>query len=652
MRFGTVESFTIALCDTLLAMERRQTVDRRGIAGVLLAHVALLLFFVAPTLWFSDRPLPNVDFETHANQTWRVLEGLRGWGASWVYDVQLLAGHPTGAIFDADNKGWELWTFALSWLGLRDANAFNSFALVVHLALVPTVYAAARLFDLSPAKSTLAAALAVALWWFDAWLHWCWWIGMIAYDGASYFALLPLALFYRFTEDRRPWQALCCALSLALCLLVHPYSFFILAPPMLVLWIRARRHLGLGGHAWVLAIGGLALLVNAYWLLVAGRFWHYILDSAIYGQSKLSILGADLLEWSIDPSVTGLIGSRTTIRWLVVALAILALASWRRRGDRRLLPLATAMAVLAGLAYCGGYFNFSGQIQPYRHVGPLALLAALPAADYLGELLASRPWQSWSRPTKVVFALMMIPLGQHLVHEVTYFTHAALPQPVQPRSRQHWWIGSSGFAGAPDYRILGPNPDTTALTEWVRAHDDGQGRFLVEVGHVGELLARATKAQIIGGFTQRNLAHAQANLYRRYPTGALSEAALREYLTTYAIRWIIVTPDAPWLRSYDELVQRVASFGSLVVYEVLSPAPLVMRGGGQVRASTNRIELRGSDPTAAVVLRFHWMETLVCRPECRIERVRIDADDPVGFIQIPAPHPADLEILNTYGEGP
>ena len=628
-------------------MVRRPGADRGGIAAVVLVHLALLTLFIAPELWFSGRPLPNVDFETHANQTWRVLEGLRGWGQSWVYDVQLLAGHPTGAIFDADNKGWELWTYALGWLGLSDANAFNSFALLVHLGLIPTVYAAARLFHLSPGRSTLAAALAVALWWFDAWLHWCWWIGMVAYDAATYFALLPLALFYRFTEERRPWQAIACALSLALGHLVHPYSFFILAPPMLALWLRARRTLGRREHAAVLGIAGLTIAVNSYWLLVAHRFWHYILDSAIYGQSRLSILGADLLEWSIDPSTTGLIGSRTTARWIVLALAVLALLGWRRRGDPRHLPFATALLTLGALAYVGGYFSITGQIQPYRHVGPLALIAVIPAADHLGVLLGARPWREWSRATTMLVGLLMIPAAQHLFAEVTYYVHGSLPQPEQPKSRQHWWIGSSGFAGSPDYRLVKANEDAEALTEWVREHDDGQGRFLVEIGHIGELLARATDAQVIGGFTYRNLAHSGANLYRRYPTGALAEAPLLRYLKTYAIRWIVVAPEAPWLRTYASLRQ-AARFGPLVVYEVLSPAGLVARGGGQVRAETNRIELRGSDPKADVVLRFHWMETLACEPSCTIERTPVNAEDSVGFIKVPAPHPADLEILNTY----
>ncbi|MEZ4383069.1 MAG: hypothetical protein R3A79_17210 [Nannocystaceae bacterium] len=625
--------------------------DRSGVAAVALLHLGLLVVFIDPELWLAGRPLPNVDFHTHATQTWRVLEGLAGWGRSWVYDVQLLAGQPTGAIFDADNKAWELWTYALTTLGVERAAAFNSFALVAHLAVVPAVYAAARLFDLRPARATLASLLAVLLWWFDAWFHWCWWIGMVAYAAASVLALLPLALFYRFTEDRRPRQAVACAVALALTLLVHPYAFFALAPPMLALWWRARRRLRPVDHAAVVAIAGLAIAANAYWLVVAARFWHYILDSAIYGQARLSILGADLFEWLLEPETTGLIGARTTFRWLTLALAVLGLVAWRRRGDRRFVPFAVGLGCLGALAYLGGYSALTGQIQPYRHVAPLAMLATIPAAERFAELFAGRPWRSWPRSAKVAVGLALLPAAQHVVAETTYYTYGLLPQPQPPSlSRQRWIIGSSGFIRPPDYRLLEEDPALVDLQDWVRAHDDGQARFLVELGHLGEALAWGTDAQVIGGFTHRNLAHSRANLYRRYPTGALAPAPLRAYLDTYAIGWIVTTPPAPWLESpaYAEIVERAASFGPHVVYRVKSPAPLIKSGGGAVTAATNAIAVRGADPAVDLVLRFHWMETLACVPGCRIERAAIGDDDPVGFIRVPAPHPADLEIVNTY----
>ncbi|MBW2262944.1 MAG: hypothetical protein JRG91_13285 [Deltaproteobacteria bacterium] len=61
----------------------------------------------------------------------------------------------------------------------------------------------------------------------------------------------------------------------------------------------------------------------------------------------------------------------------------------------------------------------------------------------------------------------------------------------------------------------------------------------------------------------------------------------------------------------------------------------------------NRIEVTGSDPNSDLVLRYHWLETLVCTPDCSITREPV-LDDSVGFIRIPAPHPADVVVENGY----
>src|SRR5690606_1450831 len=71
-------------------------------AVVFLGPVALLGYFGGARL-LTNTPAAGFDFDTHISQVWRVLEGLQGHGRTWVYDVQHLAGHPNGTIFDADN---------------------------------------------------------------------------------------------------------------------------------------------------------------------------------------------------------------------------------------------------------------------------------------------------------------------------------------------------------------------------------------------------------------------------------------------------------------------------------------------------------------------------------------------------------------------
>ena len=83
------------------------------------------------------------------------------------------------------------------------------------------------------------------------------------------------------------------------------------------------------------------------------------------------------------------------------------------------------------------------------------------------------------------------------------------------------------------------------------------------------------------------------------------------------------------------------------VYKTKTPVSFFAEGSGRVKASLNRIEVSGTNPDEDIVLRFHWLETLVCAEGCTVKKEPLERD-PVGFIRIPAPHPADFTIENGY----
>ena len=198
-------------------------------AALVVVQLAALFYFEPPGLLFSDVPASGRDLDTHIEQTWRFTEAFDGWGKTWSYDPHLLAGWPNGTIFDADNKGWELWTWAWTKLGVPRGVAFNLFLLFAHLAVPWVVFFSARLFGLRRGTALLAGALGLALWYADGFLHWAWWGGMTAYTVSAYACLLPVAFFFRYLADRRIRHAVGLAATLPLVHLIHPYAFFALA---------------------------------------------------------------------------------------------------------------------------------------------------------------------------------------------------------------------------------------------------------------------------------------------------------------------------------------------------------------------------------------------------------------------------------------
>ena len=104
-------------------------------AGVLVLHLALVLYFCQPSAVFSQYPVFTIDHILHYGQAVKVERAHRVWGKSWAYDPFHLAGTVEGAGLDSDNKGAELWVILLAKLKVPPARAFNFFLLFVQLLL-------------------------------------------------------------------------------------------------------------------------------------------------------------------------------------------------------------------------------------------------------------------------------------------------------------------------------------------------------------------------------------------------------------------------------------------------------------------------------------------------------------------------------------
>lgn len=623
-------------------------------AALVLFHLGLTEHFLGLGTAFTAAPIGGDDFDTHIGQTYRVIEGLERYGKSWVYDVRMLAGNPEGAIFDADNKGWEIWTYVLYRLGMPKGMAFNMYILAAHLLPPLVLFIAARLFGIGRHASLFAGLLGSLIWFFDSFVHWAWWVGMVAYASAGYFVVLPFATFYRFVQTKTVGWAAASAATLALAHLNHPYSFFVLAPALGALYLGAVRTFTRREHWLVAGIVAVTIGVNAYWLYAALIHWHYILDSAYFGQTGFTYLVADFFGVLLNPSDTGVIGTRASFRLSCFALALCALVVWRRERDPRFASFAATLAVLFGLSYMGPYIPHAGQIQPYRHVVPLGFVSALGAAAFVEHSVTSGVIRALALPGRMLLGGLVLIAMQLFGRDALYFMPQLLP-PVKPLidgSRSP--ISENGFGrvhdevSLPAYRFpRGPwmQYGALSLTQWIEKNTDTGDRVLIDAPPYGERVAWRNDVEVLGGFREKNLAHAYANFFRAFPKYA-TEEQVTDYLAAYAVRWVVLhvaRPDlerSPWLtKVLDESGRRI--------YRNRVAVSQIRQGGGRLRARTNRIEVWGSNPAQDLVLAYHFHEMLRCRPDCRIVREPSPVSR-VGFIRVPAPHPRDVVIWNSY----
>jgi hypothetical protein len=628
------------------------TARRWLVWGALLGcHVALTLYFVRPEALRAG-PIMGADWDMHVQQCARALDAWRGHRKSWGYDPQMFAGSLAGTVFDLNNKMHEIVVVALTALRLRAAAAFNSFVLIAHLGVPLSAYAAARLFDFSRRAATLSAALASALWFFDSSIHWGWWIGSISWTFGAALSPLSVALFHRWgKQPRARWLAATVA-ALIVTLHVHPYTFFLMAPPMLASYVRmARSGISPRRHALVVGAAAITLLANLWWLSVALRFSGYLVDSAYLGGTKLTTLLWDYFGYLDDPDVTGYIAVRTSFRFLMLAAAAIAIYRWRRARDERALLLGLGVFLPFALAYLGGHFHVLRQVQPLRFVFAAAFFAAIAAAAELDALVGSfRDWVKEPR-ARVAFALLGVIALPKLALDVWYYFPNAMPAEEDLRAKKGDSIGGA-FDNAglfwPLHRSYAHYPqssDERQVVEFVLKSDDGRGRWLVEWGTLAERLAWATRAQVLGGFPYFNMTHADANWFKKI--GKKAEAAdLPAYLERYNVGWLIRTWPVDAALDNSKLFEPVVAIGPHRIYRVRLPPSFVVGGGpARVRASFNRIEVRDA-PKESFVLKYHWLDSLVCKPGCRVEREPMPADR-VGFIRV-FDAPSNFEIVNEY----
>jgi hypothetical protein len=188
-------------------------------------------------------------------------------------------------------------------------------------------------------------------------------------------------------------------------------------------------------------------------------------------------------------------------------------------------------------------------------------------------------------------------------------------------------------------------PAVDIVARWIGQHVRPGARVLVEGPILGERLAWHSQFEVLGGARERELTNVAADYFNVARASDATPQALAHYLQTFAVEWIV--GDRPEFRRRPRLLTHMMTVAGVRIYETNLPVNRMLRGGGTLQASENRIDVRQSSQNDPLVLSYHWHPALRCRPDCRIERLPLDIDR-IGFILIPAPHPADLVVWNSY----
>lgn len=603
-------------------------------------HLLLVAYACPREVIFGGEPIMGIDYQTHYEQTSTVIRALSEFGRTWAYDPHLLAGQPAGLFFDVDNKLHCYFTFLLTCAGVDRATAFNLFVVLVHLLAPLLVWAAASVLRTGRVAALCSFGLAVLVWHFDSAPRWYWWAGMISFALASLLAVLVVALFHRLLDAWRWPHLVGVGLLLPLCLMAHVWGFAILVVPLSAMYVRrARRGMGASQHARVWGIALFALAVNLFWLYPALLRLDLLAGSGRGGQATPLTVLTDYLELFVDGLIAGTIATRTFFRFAALCGAAVTLWLWRRALDPRLFAAGVTQGWTLGMAYVFALLPFIEETEPYRFIWPATITAVILCGPALAPLL-SRAWLAALSPrARVLLVVLLILVVPRPLQTVLYFVPELDPRNREPIIPQPNIEGPRALVPVDrffSFRHNGIPSDYRELRDYLGKECPEPGRVLVQWWVMGEYLRWATDKPIIGGFPDRRMKHEAANIFRYVEDSRHHGKALADYLVRYNVRYVVMSFIRPHIEQRRDLLEFKRLLGSHRVYRVRHLANDFVSGTGTVKADLNRIELSDLKPPPGrqdVVIRYHHLDALRCKPDCRVERFPIPLD-PVGFIRV------------------
>lgn len=613
------------------------------------AHLLMVWHAAPPELLLGEAPVFGVDYPTHFGQALALGQALEQFGQTWAWDPSMLAGYPAGLFFDADNKGHALFTHGLCLLGLERPVAFNLFVLLWHLLAPLCVWLAARLLGSSPRARAMSLGLGILLWHFDSAARWYWSAGMISFVAASSLSLVIVALFWRMVRPGaisglsrgtwRFWAPLLLLLPLAL--LIHAWAFAILAVPLLGIYAQAtlRGELRGSGHARVWSLAVVALAVNLFWLVPALQHHDLMAASGRGGQAWPLTLLTDLMGIFVDPLIGGVIPTLTFFRFAAMGGALFTLLALRRERDPRLFGVGLALLWPFSIAYLFAMVPGLRETEPYRFNFPAALWAAVVAGPWLDRTLRRGTWRALPARLRPVAGLLLLLLLPWAGRQVLYFfpevmaepegvkvpdTAKLHPKPLWPESRYR------------PFRHEETPLEFKRIARYLTQEAPDPGRVLVEFWVLGEYLRWATERHVIGGFPDRRSVHQESNIFRHLPDPRHTGQALADYLMRYNVRYMVVTVPHAAIEKRPRLLELVRVIGVHRIYRVRHYGNYFEGGSGRVTASLNRLvvdDARPAKDTQELRLRYHYLRTLKCSPDCKVEKIELPYNR-TGFIRV------------------
>ena len=571
--------------------------------------------FLAPRDMVSNEPVYSDDYALHYSNALAARTFWSGWGRCWGYDPYLLAGYPSCALANADNKAWEFFVMAFAPL-VGSARAFKGYLLGLLFFFPLLIYAAARNFELSRAQALCSALLSFLFFYLSLPKDFVLW-GMVAYIVACFFSIYVLSLIYRLMAvSFTPWIYCFTVACVSFLFLNHILALVHIFIPVVVLYVLYVSCNSKSRNLLIAAIPLLVVAANIFWLVPVFDFFNDKTTNPEHYEFALQI--KNMLEpfnvyfrqrRSLSHSVTAL--NSTVVDAVLLLLGAAGCLLWWNEGRRRLAAAFGSGTVFIFLVtFYGSHTQFFAQLQPQRFAIALNALLLIPAGVSLCVCM-----QAFGQVRSRFVQILILALFCVLAY--------------QPVLRPFGVIIRNDY-----YRLMCSMPTPISeLTEFFARHTNRDGRILIEDSEAinrpgffereayygthlpGMFPAFLKREYLCGPRPMYPIKHSFASFTRGVlfdrPVGDYSFHELQAAFDLFNVLWVV-----SWFEgsrqvfdSFPGYFRPIGIIDKFTVYEVLRKPSFFLKGSGNVQADYNRIELsnvRAEDNE--IIISYHWMK--------------------------------------------
>jgi hypothetical protein len=575
----------------------------------------------------DDRPILNGRHPLHLYHASLGAATFREVMAVTCYDPNFHAGYPKTPVFDGVARPAE---FALLLAGTReyDPAAYKRglFALAL---LVPLVFvAAARGFGV-PASGTCWSGIGGCLVWWSAPVR-----GLLDAGHLDQLCVgLVIVLFlggmarYASTSGVSGWMMM--AVGSVVGWYVHPVAWAGLLPAVVVFYlVNAPRH-GLAWHLGSLAVLGLGVAANLWWLADWSEFWWVRQESndptmpnwaAFFDTNEIALGSGD---WALG---------------LAAGLGLVQMLRRERCGAVGILLASTAAALAT--ARLGAIWPTARAEGADHAAGLVPALAVLPAAFAISTVMKG---MKIGLPLTLAAISLLVGVGWNptIAHTFSRWVPTVHPLRLGFTPEQQQVIDALRSQTTREARILIEEPDPSQPGwNWTAL-----APYLTNRIFLGGLDPDASLEHTFCGMRHGRLAG------RAFTEWTLSERA--DFCRRYNVGWVLCrTPEAAAWWTTDSTARVIGRFpdgngSEQVLFELNRPRSFVLSGQATVeRMDRGRIILTDvvPDTEGHIRLSLHYQKQLRAAPLVGTEP-RKDLHDPIPFLTVVAPGPVTRVTL-------